>query len=112
MEFRPVASCLIVLALLGTASAAPAETAMRREKDMIVEKDVPADAYYGVQTARALENFQISGIPLSRYPELVEGLALVKMAAARANAEVGALPKQKRDAIEKAGRAILAGQYH
>jgi aspartate ammonia-lyase len=65
-----------------------------------------------VQTQRALENFQISGVTLDRYPELVNGLALVKMAAARANTEVGALSKQKRDAIEAAGRAILDGRYH
>jgi aspartate ammonia-lyase len=101
----------LTLCLLAAATAA-AQTAMRRERDLIGEKDVPADAYYGVQTARALENFQISGIPTSRYPELVKGLALVKMAAARANADVGALPKEKRDAIEKAGRAILDGKYH
>ncbi|HEX5064877.1 MAG TPA: aspartate ammonia-lyase [Myxococcota bacterium] len=109
MTLHPTLACLFAVC---AALAASADPATRREKDLIGEKDVPAAAYYGVQTARALENFQISGIPTSRYPELVEGLALVKMAAARANADVGALPKEKRDAIEKAGRAILAGKYH
>ena len=86
--------------------------ATRTEHDLLGPKEVPADAYYGVQTARALENFQISGVTTDRYPELVNALALVKMAAARANADVGALSKEKRDAIEKAGRAILDGRYH
>jgi aspartate ammonia-lyase len=99
----------IVLLASGTAGA---QQAVRVEKDLLGEKQVPADAYYGVQTARALENFQISGETTRRYPELVEGLALTKMAAARANYDVGAMKKSVRDAIDKAGEAILAGRYH
>src|SRR5687767_10506862 len=76
----------------------------RTERDLLGEKQVPADAYYGVQTARALENFQISGVGINHYPGFVEALAIVKLAAARANAEVGALPKEKLPAIEKAAR--------
>jgi aspartate ammonia-lyase len=83
----------------------------RVEKDLLGEKQIPANAYYGVQTARALENFQISGIPISHYPEFVEALAIVKMAAAQANADVGALPADKRDAIVKACEAVRAGKY-
>jgi aspartate ammonia-lyase len=93
-------------------AAAYAQQAFRVEKDLLGEKQVPADAYYGVQTARALENFQISGETTRRYPELVEGLALTKMAAARANYDVGAMTKSVRDAIDAAGNAILAGRYH
>src|SRR5262245_41724122 len=52
----------------------------RTERDLLGEKQVPADAYYGVQTARALENFQISGIPINRYPEFIEAWAIVKLA--------------------------------
>src|SRR5579884_1936204 len=63
----------------------------RTEKDLLGEKQIPADAYYGVQTARALENFQISGIPINHYPGFVEAWAIVKLAAARANTEVGAM---------------------
>jgi aspartate ammonia-lyase len=111
MSRHSIASWFPTLFLLAAAGAA-ADPATRREHDLLGPLDVPADAYYGVQTARALENFQISGVTISRYPELVQGLALVKMGAARANAEVGALSKQKRDAIEKAGRAILDGRYH
>ena len=59
------------------------------EEDLLGEKAVPADAYYGIQTARALENFQISGRTLADYPSLIHGWALVKMAAAMANTDVG-----------------------
>ena len=55
----------------------------RIEHDLLGEKAVPIDAYYGVQTARALENFVISGVPLSLDRHLIIGLAMVKMAAAR-----------------------------
>ena len=85
---------------------------VRVEHDLLGDKAVPASAYYGVQTARALENFRISGVPLSRYPDLVDGLVLTKLAAARANAAVGALDKRKAAAIERACNAVLAGRYH
>lgn len=54
----------------------------RREHDLIGERDVPADAYYGVHTLRALENFPITGTAISIYPDLVTALACVKQAAA------------------------------
>jgi len=97
---------------LWTCSSARAQEPFRVEKDLLGEKQVPAAAYYGVQTARALENFRISGQTIGQYPELVDGLAIVKMAAARANYDVGAMKKNVRDAIDKAGEAILAGRYH
>ena len=62
-----------------------ADQPTRIEHDLLGEKAVPADAYYGVQTARALENFQISGIRINHYPEFVEAWRIVKLAAARAN---------------------------
>ena len=58
---------------------------------------------------RALENFQISGIPINHYPGFVEAWAIVKLAAARANHDVGALKKEKLDAIEKACNATHEG---
>jgi len=85
---------------------------VRVEKDLLGEKEVPAKAYYGVQTTRALENFQLSGVPINHYPGFVEAWAIVKIAAARANADVGAMKKDRLDAIEKAGQALLAGKYH
>ncbi len=93
-------------ALSAPAAAAPAQPAgaTRVERDLLGEKAVPADAYYGVQTARALENFQISGIPINHYPGFVEAWAIVKLAAARANTDVGAMKPEKLAAIEKAAR--------
>jgi aspartate ammonia-lyase len=89
-----------------------AGTQTRTEHDLLGEKQIPADAYYGVQTARALENFQISGISIDHYPGFVEAWAIVKLAAARANADVGALDRQKLPAIEKAAKAVIDGKYH
>ncbi|HKX46259.1 MAG TPA: aspartate ammonia-lyase [Planctomycetota bacterium] len=86
--------------------------AVRTESDLLGEKAVPADAYWGVQTARALENFRISGRTIGDYPALVRGFARTKMAAALANADVGALEPEKRDAILLAGRAVLEGRFH
>jgi aspartate ammonia-lyase len=106
-------SAVLALALgVLVPGALPAEAQQYRvEKDLLGEKQVPADAYYGIQTARALENFQISGIPISHYPEFIEALAIVKEAAAQANHDVGALPADKLDAIVKACEAVRAGKY-
>ena len=85
---------------------------VRVEKDLLGQKEVPATAYYGVQTARALENFQISGIEINHYPGFVEAWAIVKLAAAQANTDVGAMKPEKLAAIDKACQAVLAGKYH
>ncbi|HEY8121641.1 MAG TPA: lyase family protein, partial [Myxococcota bacterium] len=103
---------LALLVLGFAAHALGAEPATRVEHDLLGEKRVPASAYYGVQTARALENFQISGTTLRDTPEFVEALAIVKIAAARANHAVGGLEKNKLDAIERASRAVIDGKYH
>ena len=79
---------------------------------MLGEKQIPANAYYGVQTARALENFPVSGVTTNFYPDYVRAYAMVKLAAARANAETGRLSKTKLDAIEKACNAVIDGKYH
>jgi len=85
---------------------------VRTEHDLLGDKQVPADAYYGVQTARALENFQISGVEINHYPGFVEAWAIVKLAAAQANTDVGAMKSEKLAAIDKACKALLAGKYH
>ncbi|WP_329582212.1 MULTISPECIES: aspartate ammonia-lyase [unclassified Streptomyces] len=82
------------------------------ECDSLGTLPVPADAYWGVHTARALENFQASGIPLAAHPSLVQALAMVKRAAARANGEIGALEPDTAGAIEAACHAIEAGRHH
>ena len=61
----------------------------RTEHDLLGDKDVPADAYWGVHTARACENFPITGTPIAVYPHLVAALAAVKSAAARATLSSG-----------------------
>ena len=87
-------------------------TKTRIEKDLLGELAVPADAYYGVQTARALENFQISGVELRHYPNFIKGLAMTKLGAARANADVGGLTKEQLAAIEGACKEIIEGKLH
>ncbi len=84
----------------------------RTEKDLLGEKQIPADAYYGVQTMRALENFQVSGVKTNFYPDYVRAYAMVKLAAARANFDVGRMKKDRLDAIEKACQAVMDGQFH
>ena len=102
---------IIIVLLLLLSGSLFAQGQYRVEKDLLGEKQIPADAYYGVQTLRALENFQISGTPISHYPGFVEAWAIVKLAAARANHDVGALNQTKLDAIEKACDALLKGKY-
>src|SRR5689334_20367253 len=86
--------------------------ATRTEHDLLGDKQIPADAYYGVQTARALENFQISGVLTKDYPDYVNAYAIVKLAAARANTEVGRMKPETLAGIEKACKAIMDGKYH
>ncbi len=83
----------------------------RTEKDLLGEKQIDANAYYGVQTARALENFSISGVRTSFYPDYVKAFAIVKLAAARANTQVGRMKPEKLAAIEKACQAVMDGKY-
>ena len=85
---------------------------MRLERDLLGEMPVPADAYYGVQTARGLENFTMSGVEIRLYPDLIRALAMVKVAAARANAECGQLPAAVLRGIEGACREIIDGRLH
>lgn len=93
-------------------SAAQYESGKTRlEHDLLGDREVPNEYYYGIQTLRALENFNISGIPLNFFPELVEALASVKLAAARANFDLGLLGKKLFSAIERACIDIRNGRY-
>jgi aspartate ammonia-lyase len=83
--------------------------ATRHEHDLLGDRAVPASAYYGVHTLRALENFPISGTAISIYPELVRALASVKQAAALANNELGLLDDERTQAIVRACREIRDG---
>ncbi|HKK20301.1 MAG TPA: aspartate ammonia-lyase [candidate division Zixibacteria bacterium] len=84
----------------------------RVEHDLLGEREVPSDYYYGVQTLRALENFSISKVSLTRYPVLINALAMVKLAAARANFDLGELSKPIADAIAQACTDIIGGKLH
>lgn len=84
----------------------------RREHDLLGDRDVPYEFYYGVQTLRGLENFNISGVTLSSFPTLIEALAMVKLAAAQANHELGLLSKEVSDAIVQACMEIINGRFH
>lgn len=83
---------------------------MRLEKDSLGEKEIPATAYYGIQTFRAIENFPVSG--RSESPELIRAYVTVKKAVALANMELGTLDKERGDAILKAAEEILVGKLN
>ncbi len=86
------------------------ESKFRVESDLIGELQVPIDAYYGVQTQRAINNYKISNTRMCDYPEYIIAMAYVKMAAAAANTELGVLDKKIGDAIVAACKEIVAGK--
>ncbi len=81
----------------------------RVEKDFLGEKQLPANAYYGINTVRAVENFPISGVPI--HAELISALAEVKKAAALANMQLSLLPKGIGKAIVEAAQEVIEGQF-
>jgi aspartate ammonia-lyase len=84
----------------------------RLEHDLLGEREIPAQAYWGVHTLRALENFPISNVPLSACPDLVRALGMVKKACALANRDLGVLTAGKVDTIVLACDELIAGQLH
>lgn len=84
----------------------------RIERDSIGEIKIPADAYWGVNTARAVENFDIARRTISVYPDFLVAFAQVKQAAARANREIGVLDAEKAEYIDRACQDIIDGQLH
>jgi aspartate ammonia-lyase len=100
------------LRLATTETIKLADTETRTEHDLLGESPVPADAYWGIHTKRAVENFPITGVPVGHFPAFVRALAMVKMAAARANRRLGDLPAAKAEAIEQACRELIDGHYH
>jgi aspartate ammonia-lyase len=87
-------------------------TEFRRERDALGEIDVPAEALWGAQTQRAIGSFAVSGLTTADRPDLLVGLALVKQAAAAANAEVGALDRERAGRIQAAAALVAAGRHH
>jgi aspartate ammonia-lyase len=88
------------------------ETHTRTESDSLGTVKIPAYVYWGIHTARALENFPITKRPISVYPDLIVALASVKQAAARANAEIGVLDHEKAHLIDRACQEIIDGKLH
>src|SRR6476469_9209219 len=89
--------------------AAARDTAVRTEHDLLGERQIPADAYWGIHTLRAVENFPITGRRISEWPEFVRALAMVKQAAARTNWELGLLDDTKAKLIIAAAREVAGG---
>jgi aspartate ammonia-lyase len=96
-----------------TRSISLAKVVTRSEHDLLGEADIPAEAYWGIHTLRAVENFPITGVPVGHFPDFVRALALVKQAAARANRRLGHLGAEKADAIDRAcDRIAKEGKFH
>ena len=84
----------------------------RTESDFLGSKHIPATAYWGVHTARALENFSITGTSISAMPDLIRAFGMVKKAAARANVDLGCLDAERADAITAACTDLINGLHH
>src|SRR3954468_19478966 len=116
MNDAPVPAPLVMGERTGDEPPSPllaASSTMRREHDLLGEADVPGSAYWGIHSQRAVANFPITGVPVGHFPELVRALALVKLAAARANRRLGYLPSAKAAAIEAACLLIAdEGRFH
>ncbi len=90
----------------------PVVADVRIETDLLGPLAVPASAYYGVQTRRACDNFNLSGVTLAHFPQLINALAMVKQGCALANTELGLLDQKRGDAIVAASHLLLQGQFH
>lgn len=85
---------------------------IRLEHDSLGGMTLPAEAYYGIQTQRALNNFQISGVRINHYPNLIRAFGMVKKACAAANSGLGHLAPEKCEAIAQACDELIAGKLH
>ena len=114
-QFRrklPNLSLIAAFAALPRAPLMSASASFRIEKDLLGTLQVPSDAWYGIQTLRAVQNFRLTGVPLAHYPKLVVALAMVKQAAADANLQLGHLDSVRHGAISQACSQIIRGEYH
>ena len=102
----------VVSAHLERSAGGAIASVTRREHDLLGWREIPDDAYYGIQTLRAVENFPLSGIRLAQFAHFVNALAYVKKAAALANSELGVLDNEKAQAIAFACNEIVAGKLH
>ena len=84
----------------------------RQEKDLLGKANVPANALYGIQTQRAIENFNLSGVAINHFPEMIRALATVKQACAIANNQLGLLSTEKFNAVTTACEELKQGKHH
>jgi aspartate ammonia-lyase len=89
---------------------ATAAQKLRLEKDSIGTKEIPAEVYYGIQTARAVENYPISG--MKAHPTLIRAFGMVKQAAAEANKSLGLVDDKRADAIIRAAQEVIDGKWN
>ncbi len=101
------ASCFMAVGLTSTALSQD----YRTETDLLGEIMVPADAYYGAQAARGMENFQISGQYINDYPDFMKAWGMIKLACARANTDAGKMTPEMLKLIEPACRELIDGNY-
>ena len=83
----------------------------RLEHDLLGEREIPANAYWGIHTLRAIENFPITGVPIGHYRSLVRGLGFIKEASAKANLELDVIPQEIADPIIKASIEVRDGLW-
>ncbi len=88
-----------------------AQDKFRTEADLLGEIKIPADVYYGAETARAMENFQISNRYINDFPNIIKALGMVKLAAARANTDAGKMSADMLKLIEPACQELINGNY-
>ncbi|ESU26975.1 aspartate ammonia-lyase [Flavobacterium limnosediminis JC2902] len=84
----------------------------RTENDLLGDMQIPAKAYYGIQTQRAIDNFHISGVKLYQFPEFIKGLAYVKWAAAETNFQLGLLDEKLKNAIVEAAKEVISEKFN
>mgnify|MGYP003623860531 FL=1 len=84
---------------------------MRKEYDALGDMMLPDNAYYGIQTKRAMDNFRVSGITTNDLPEMIRSLGAIKKAAALANKKIGALSEEKADAIVRAADEVMNTRF-
>ncbi|NOZ62394.1 MAG: cyclic nucleotide-binding domain-containing protein, partial [Calditrichaeota bacterium] len=111
-QLARIAGDLLAQRLASVKGLTPLEEKVRVEHDLLGERELPAHVLYGIQTQRAIENFPITGIPISNFPNLIKSLAMVKKAAALANHELGLLEEEKTRAISRACDEIIDGKHH
>ena len=111
-NIAPADAAAATQAIVDATAARSARFPTRIEHDLLGERSVPVSAYYGVHTLRAVENFPITGSPISIYPELVNALAAIKQAAALTNHKLGLLDVERTEAIVQACIEIREGKMH